>query len=185
MRSYGRKIYAWFLVNCISIALFLGMHLACQLHTGRSTKNPGSRMQQWFRLFEKMMIFILMIMMGIVLLLATLDLGWTIYIDLISPPAMLLDVEELIDIFGLFLLVVIGIELLDSLYSTYIREGQLHYEVVLLVALIAIARKVIIIDVKEFGGMALVGIAAVIIALTAGFYLMRKSMKQEDGPPRK
>lgn len=51
-------------------------------------------------------------MMTIVLLLATVDLGWLIVQDILSSPMFLLEVEELLDIFGFFLLVLIGIELL-------------------------------------------------------------------------
>jgi len=73
-----------------------------------------------------------------------LDLGWLIIKDIIQPPFFLLDVNELLDIFGLFMLVVIGIELLETIMKTYITQGQPHYEVVLSVAIIAISRKVII-----------------------------------------
>ena len=42
------------------------------------------------------------------------------------------------------------------------------------VAIIAIARKVIILDVKDLSGLALVGIAAIILALSIGYYLIKK-----------
>ncbi len=60
--------------------------------------------------YEKFMIQALMVMMAIVLGLATLDLGWLIIKDIIQPPYLLLDVNQLLEIFGLFMLVVIGIE---------------------------------------------------------------------------
>jgi uncharacterized membrane protein (DUF373 family) len=124
--------------------------------------------------FEKVMIQALMVMMAIVLLLATLDLGWLIVKDIITPPFVFLSVAELLEIFGLFMLVVIGIELLETIMKTYITHDQPHYEVVLSVAIIAIARKVIILDLKEVESLSLVGIASIIIALTAGYYLMKK-----------
>jgi hypothetical protein len=69
----------------------------------------------------------------------------------------LLDITELLDLFGLFLLVLIGVELLDTL-KAYIKDNVVHVEVVLTVAMIAIARKVIILDVKELPSMTLFGI---------------------------
>jgi len=42
------------------------------------------------------------------------------------------------------------------------------------VAIIAIARKVIILDVKDLSGLALLGIAAIILALSIGYYLIKK-----------
>jgi uncharacterized membrane protein (DUF373 family) len=128
--------------------------------------------------YEKIMIKILMVMMAIVLGLATLDLGWLIIKDILQPPLLLLSVDQLLDIFGLFMLVVIGIELLETLMKTYITQGHPHYEVVLSVAIIAIARKVIILDLKKIDGLSLIGIATIILALTAGYFLMKKSLSQ-------
>jgi len=125
--------------------------------------------------YEKFMIQALMVMMAIVLGLATLDLGWLIIKDIIQPPYLLLDVNQLLEIFGLFMLVVIGIELLETIMKTYITQGQPHYEVVLSVAIIAIARKVIILDLKEVDSLSLIGIASIIIALTVGYFLMKRS----------
>jgi uncharacterized membrane protein (DUF373 family) len=42
------------------------------------------------------------------------------------------------------------------------------------VAIIAIARKVIILDVKDLSGLAVVGIAAIILALSIGYYLIKR-----------
>jgi uncharacterized membrane protein (DUF373 family) len=125
--------------------------------------------------YEKFMIQALMVMMAIVLGLATLDLGWLIIKDITHPPYFLLDVNQLLEIFGLFMLVVIGIELLETIMKTYITQGQPHYEVVLSVAIIAIARKVIILDLKEVDSLSLIGIASIIIALTVGYFLMKRS----------
>ncbi len=124
---------------------------------------------------EKVMIQALMIMMAIVLGLATIDLGWLIIKDVLTPPYVLLSVDELLEIFGLFMLVLIGIELLETIMKTYLTQDQPHYEVVLSVAIIAIARKVIILDVKEIDSLSLIGIASIVLALTAGYFLMKRS----------
>ena len=124
---------------------------------------------------EKVMIQALMVMMTIVLGLATLDLGWLIVKDITTSPYVILSVNQLLDIFGLFMLVLIGIELLETIMKTYITQDQPHYEVVLSVAIIAIARKVIILDVKEIDSLSLIGIASIVLALTAGYFLMKRS----------
>ncbi len=129
--------------------------------------------------YEKFTVSVLMIMMAVVLGLATLDLGWLIVKDVITTPYLLLDISELLDIFGLFMLVLIGIELLETIMKTYLMDGTPHFEVVLSVAIIAIARKVIILDVKEVESLSLFGIAAIVIALTAGYYLMKRSQVPE------
>ena len=124
--------------------------------------------------FEKGVILVLVLLMAVVLLLSTVELAWIIIQDVMSPPVFLLDINELLDIFGLFMLVLIGIELLETIAKTYMSESTDHAQIVMAVAIIAIARKVIILDVKELSGVALVGIAAIILALSIGYYLIKK-----------
>ena len=131
----------------------------------------------WVQKFEKMIILVLIVMMAIVLLLATIELGWIIVKDVITPPVFLLEIDELIEIFGLFMLVLIGIELLETIIKTYIDKRSEHISIVMAVALIAIARKVIILDVQDLAGETLLGIAAIIIALAVGYYLIKRKIR--------
>lgn len=125
--------------------------------------------------FEKLVIKVLVVLMAVVLLLSTLELVWVIVKDIMSPPYLILEIDELLELFGIFMLVLIGIELMETIIKTYMDESPDHARIVIAVAIIAIARKVIILDMKELSGIALLGIAAIILALTAGYYLIRKS----------
>lgn len=125
--------------------------------------------------FENLMIRLLMVMMAIVLFLATIDLAWVIIKSVSKPLYVIVSVDDLLDLFGQFMLVIIGIELLETIMKTYLTQGEPHYEVVLSVAIIAIARKVIILDVNQVESYTLVGIASIIIALTVGFFFMRRA----------
>lgn len=131
-------------------------------------------MLPFIKSFEKIIIRVLVVLMASVLLLSTVELAWVIIKDIITPPILLLEIDELLDIFGLFMLVLIGIELLETIAKTYMAESVDHAQIVMAVAIIAIARKVIILDVKDLSGLALVGIAAIILALSIGYYLIRK-----------
>ena len=124
--------------------------------------------------FEKTVTVTLVVMMAVVVLLATIELGWIIVQDIITPPVFLLEIDELLDIFGLFLLVLIGVELLETI-KAYLKENVVHFDVVLTVAMIAITRKVITLDVKELPALTLVGIAAIIVALAAAKYFFRRA----------
>jgi len=123
--------------------------------------------------FERMVILSLVVMMALVLLLATLELGWIIAKDIFSPPVLLLEINELLEIFGLFMLVLIGIELLETIVKTYLDQSSDHARIVMAVAIIAVARKVIILDVKDASGPMLLGLAAVLFALCIGYFLIR------------
>ena len=130
-------------------------------------------MLELLKKFEKAITVTLVVMMAVVVLLATIELGWIIVKDVITPPVFLLEIQELLEIFGLFLLVLIGVELLETI-KAYIKDNVVHIDVVLTVAMIAIARKVIILDVKELPSMTLVGIAAIIVALAAAKFYYSK-----------
>ena len=137
-------------------------------------------MLPFLKVFEKIIIRVLVFLMAIVLLLSTVELAWVIIKDIITPPILLLEIDELLEIFGLFMLVLIGIELLDTIAKTYMAESVDHAQIVMAVAIIAIARKVIILDVKDLSGLALVGIAAIILALSIGYYLIRKKSERRE-----
>jgi uncharacterized membrane protein (DUF373 family) len=130
-------------------------------------------MAEYLRKFEKVVVVSLMGMMAIVVLISTLELGWIIIQDIISPPLIFLELDELLGIFGFFLLILIGIELLETI-KIYVRESLIRVEVVLLVAIIAVARKVITLDLKDMTDFKLVGIAALIVSLTGGLYLLKR-----------
>ncbi len=131
----------------------------------------------YMELFHKAIITILAGLMGLVVMLATLEFIYLIAMDILSPPLMLLEIDELLDIFGNFLLILIGVELLETL-RIYLKEHALNVQVVLLVAMIAIARKVIILDSREIESLTLIGIGFVILSLAAGYYLVKKSQDE-------
>lgn len=127
--------------------------------------------------FQKIIIAVLTALMALVLMIATLELVYIMALDILSPPFILLDANELLNIFGYFLLILIGIELLET-FRIYLKEGAINAQVVLLVAIIALARKVIILGANEMQSLTLVGIGFIILALAAGYYLVKKS--QDD-----
>jgi uncharacterized membrane protein (DUF373 family) len=131
--------------------------------------------------YEKYLAKLLILLMIMVLTLSTLDLISELYRYVIDPPFMMLNIEELLDIFGLFMLVLIGLEFLETIIKTYLQDGQRHYQVVLSVALIAISRKVIILDVKHLEGITLLGISAIIIAISFSYYIMKKAVHLKEG----
>jgi uncharacterized membrane protein (DUF373 family) len=114
------------------------------------------------------------VMMGLTILLATIELAWLIIKDVITPPIILLEINELLDIFGLFLLVLLGIELISTL-KAYLAQNEVHVEVVFAVALIAVGRKVIILDVEKISSLSLLGIASIIISLSIGYFLVKRT----------
>ena len=95
------------------------------------------------RIIQKFVVLALCGMLGVVVILSTLHLGVLIVQEVWAPPRFLIRVQGLLEIFGYFLLVLIGVELLETL-KAYLKKDVIHVRVVLEVALIAMARKVII-----------------------------------------
>jgi uncharacterized membrane protein (DUF373 family) len=139
---------------------------------------------QYLESFERIITRILLVMMAVVVLLATVEVIWFIIEDVLTPPVLVLEVWELLDLFGMFLLVLIGLELLHSV-KIYIEHREIHVESVLAVALIAVARKVIILDPKDQSEGTLLGIAAMVLALVLGYYAIRRSHREDRGSDSK
>lgn len=95
------------------------------------------------------------------------------FYQLSPPPFFLLEFEELLDLFGIFLLVLIGIELLDTI-KVYFKRNVVHVEVVVLVAIIAISRKVIVLEPGDYEPGTLIGIGIIILALAISYFLIKK-----------
>jgi len=148
---------------------------AQELHPpDQSLADTTPQQRDYVKTFERLITTVLIVMMALVVALAIVDLAWVLIKDIISPPLVLLDVDELLDVFGVFLLVLIGIELLETL-KAYVRERVIRAEVIILVATIALARKIIILDMKAMPSVSLLGIAAIIVALGVTYYLIRKT----------
>ena len=116
----------------------------------------------------------LMLMLLLAILLGTLGLGRTIIETIIAlPPYILVDPKLLFQSFGLFLICLIGLELL-KLLEFHIAH---HYkpELVVEVATIALCSKVVTLDIKEAAPLSIVGLAALILALAVGYYVFSKA----------
>jgi uncharacterized membrane protein (DUF373 family) len=133
-------------------------------------------MTKWLRTFEHTIIRSLICMMAVIILISTIELGYLLVKDIISSPVFFLEIDELLELFGFFLLILIGIELLETI-KAYLQDKVVHSEIVLEVALIAIARKVIILDFKQYDSTAILGIAALIIAISASYYIIRRKIR--------
>lgn len=123
---------------------------------------------------QKVIVLVLAAMLVIVVLLSTFHLGVLIVEDAWKPPRFFLPVEGLFDIFGYFLLVLIGVELLETL-KAYVQKDIIQVRVVVEVALIAMARKVILAEPHDLPGVTLLGIAALILALGVALYFERQT----------
>jgi len=124
--------------------------------------------------FERFIVLALLVMMMVALLASTVELAIILFEQLLAPPFLLLDVKEMLTVFAFFLMVLIGLELVETV-KMYFEEDAFHVEVVVLVAIIAVARKIIVMDYKAITYEMLLSIAALMLALTAGYFPSKTS----------
>jgi uncharacterized membrane protein (DUF373 family) len=128
-----------------------------------------------FHKFEKMLAAVLLFLISAVALIAVVELCFVLWTDLTSGDGFLLGLEELFEVFGMFLIVLIAIELMASIYM-YMMDKSVHVEMMLLIAVTALTRKVVVMDLEAKGDPAfyMVGLALLLGVLIGGYYLIKR-----------
>jgi uncharacterized membrane protein (DUF373 family) len=150
-----------------------------------------SRAMRLYSLFERAITVTLLILLVIVVLNGTVQMAFEIFrriwhiasgnpLGLESAREFLKEFAMLREVFGAFLLILIGVELMRTVVI-YLEEHELHVEVVFTVAMIAIARHAIDVDVAHASPMLLIAMGVVILALTAAYYLYRRAGSSPRG----
>lgn len=122
---------------------------------------------------KQLIIFFLMGMLLVVVIVSTAFLAWNVIDKIFLQFNETAFQSSIIELFGLFFLVLVGIELFETL-QMYTKERVVHVEVVLLVALIVAARKIIMIDYTKISTDVFFGIAAVVVSIGISYYLLKK-----------
>ncbi|MEH6445526.1 MAG: phosphate-starvation-inducible PsiE family protein [Oceanospirillaceae bacterium] len=127
---------------------------------------------------KKWMSFIVLILMTVIVAIAIVELGIILYLDLFDPTdnVLFLEIDELFRIFGFFFIILIGFELIETV-EMYFKDNIIHAEVVLLVAVIAVSRKVILLDLEKYQPLAIIGLGVIIIALGGCYYFIKQSCR--------
>lgn len=124
---------------------------------------------------QKVILFcvrVLAVLMAFVVVWSTVDVLAIIYREFMTPNFTASGLDEFLTIFGAFLLVLIAIEIFFVIVL-YLRKDVGHLRLVIATALMAIARKVIIIDYEHMQASQLYAVAALILVLGATYWLVR------------
>jgi uncharacterized membrane protein (DUF373 family) len=117
---------------------------------------------------------VLAVLMVVVILLGVLDVVYHLYDDLKTPPLLHLSVSEIFEIFGAFMVVLIAIEIFINI-RLYLGSNTLPIKLVLATALMAIARKVIVLDLTDTPAIYVFAIGIVTLALGVTYWLVSGS----------
>jgi uncharacterized membrane protein (DUF373 family) len=82
--------------------------------------------------------------------------------------------RELFQLFGLFLNVLIALEILENI-TAYLRKHVVQVELVLVTSLIAVSRKIIILDLEKKDSNDLIAMAVAVFSLSISYFVIRQA----------
>jgi uncharacterized membrane protein (DUF373 family) len=110
-------------------------------------------------------------------LLSTIALGRSLIETILAPPFLLIEPKVLFNSFGLFLIGLIGLELV-KLLKLHLSHSGFKTEVVLEVAIIALCNKIVTLDIKALPAETILGLAALLVGLAALLFVFSKKNNQ-------
>ncbi len=125
---------------------------------------------------ERLILVALLLMLLVVVAVGAIELAFNIVSTLLKPASWesIYGTAALFKIFEFFFVVLIGVELLETV-RIYLEEDVIHVEVVLLVAITAVARKVIVLDLSKYEPLTVIGLALLAISLCGGYFLLKRA----------
>lgn len=124
--------------------------------------------------FERAVIWCLVIMLAVVIFFSLLQVAFGLVGTLFFHPETLFDVDDLFSMLSSIFMVLIAMELFETV-KMYIQKKGIYVELIIDVAIIALARKIIIFDYSPNNISILYGVAAAMIALGCVRYICKKT----------
>ncbi len=122
--------------------------------------------------FEKFISKLLALCLVVVIFVSVIDLFKVLFVELRSEPFVFFD-RTIIEIFGLFLNILIALELLENI-TVYLKENVIQVELVIVTAIIAVSRKIIIFSFSKNDSLELIALGFAIICLSVGFWMLKR-----------
>lgn len=114
---------------------------------------------------------VLAVLMVFTIFWGVIDVVYVLYDKVITPTLQDFRARDIIVTFGAFLTVLIAIEIFMNI-TLYLRDDVIHIRLVISTALMAIARKVIILDFDKVQPLYMFATAAVVLALGITYWLV-------------
>ena len=126
----------------------------------------------FIKVIESLVSKVLSLAMVAVILISVVDLIIFLAKDLFVEQPVGFFTVTVIKIFGFFLNILIALELLENI-TAYLKNHAVQVELVIITSLVAVARKIIILDLDKVDGLELIGLAIAILALSISFLIVR------------
>jgi len=138
------------------------------------------RVTRWLEIVERVVVITMIVLLIAVLVVAVVEL-WGLFIgrtgEKISSIGNAADFQDILqNAFGGILVVFVGLELLETMRS-YFADHHVRVEVIIFVAIIATGSHIIGLDVHKTEPTVLIGLAALMLALSGSYFLLKKSTR--------
>lgn len=143
-------------------------------------KDNDARLMDFLNRLIKWFVRLLAILMVFVIIMGVVDVGWTLYEKLLAAPKYILTISDMLATFGAFMAVLIAIEIFINI-TIYLRDNVIHVKIVIATALMAIARKVIILDLDTTPAEYLWGMALIVVAMSVAYWVVQRYGSEEGG----
>lgn len=143
-------------------------------------KDNDVRLMDFLNRLIKWSVRLLAILMVFVIIMGVVDVGWTLYEKLLAAPKYILTISDMLATFGAFMAVLIAIEIFINI-TIYLRDNVIHVKIVIATALMAIARKVIILDLETTPAEYLWGMALIVVAMSVAYWVVQRYGSEEGG----
>ena len=132
------------------------------------------------KMTEKFMVIVFYVLSGVTMLYICIEIieliyqfGKAIFMDNGDTGRLLITKQQTALVLPVFFNILIAVELIDT-FNIYIKEHAIKVQSILLIGLIAIGRKLLVLDIGHSDGLSNIGLAAIILALSLGYYLVKK-----------
>jgi len=141
------------------------------------------RVLSYYQRFESAVALALTFIVALVILVALYRLGHAVLASLLLGVLDPLDPVIFQTVFGEILTLLIALEFNHTLQYAVARERSIiQTKVVVLIALLAMARKFIVLDLRDTSAAQLAALAAVTLALGAVYWMIRDRDERVAGP---
>lgn len=120
----------------------------------------------------------LAILMTLVIIWGIFDVMYVLYKRITTPPIFLLNINDILATFGAFMAVLIAIEIFANIVM-YLEYKMIHLKLVVSTALMAAARKIIVLDFSVNNYRQVVSLGGVILSLGVCYWLVCRRCPSE------
>lgn len=132
-------------------------------------------MTKLIKTFKRIIIITLLFFMAMLITIATYELIVFLFNEIKGPvteSGVFLGANGLVAIFGFFFNVLIAFELFETI-ELYLDDGTFHGEIMLMIGIVAVSRKIIVLDFAKQDPLLIIALGLLIGFLAFGYYLIK------------